>query len=344
MRFLFAFFLLFSCLPIFGSQLTITCLNGPNQRIKVVGFDDQFSRQPVLLADTMTNDSGRVIFNIPCNNILPVELRTSACFAKWFLEPGKSYQLAFSLPDSSLSISENQLPEILLLNLDSSRSCLTDSIMDFEKQLDNFYRLNAPFFVQPRLLANELTKFKALVQKNFLSNPSEFLSIYVRYMMAPIEEAAYQNKRAIFRHYFSAPYHFNHPAYVAYFKLFFKKYIWIVSNKTTSNFLLNDVNESASIELLNQHILLHDTLLKNDTLRQMVIIYNLTEIFYDKNFNRDQIEKILKHIARTKAITPTHGRIAVNLMRTLSFMDQGTPAPMFQLQNNNGKCSKVLNY
>lgn len=338
MRFFLIFFSLFFFHSILlGGEISITCLNGANQRIRVVGFEDQFSLKPILLVDTVTNDSGKVAFRLPCNQILPVEFRTNNCFAKWFLEPDKNYRLGFYLPDSSLSISENNLPEIVLVNLDSTQNCLTDSIFQFEKQLDNFYRLNAPFFVQPRLLANELAKFKATLQSGILLHPGRFLSTYIRYSLAPIEEAAYQNKRAIFRHYFSGPFLFNHPAYVAYFKLYFKKYLWIASNKTSSNFLLNDVNESASIELLDQHLLLHDTLLKNDTLRQMVIIYNLSEIFYDKNFNRNQIEKILNHMARTKAITKDHSTVARNLLSSLTFMDQGSPAPLFDLIDANNQ-------
>lgn len=156
-------------------------------------------------------------------------------------------------------------------------------------------------------------------------------------MIAPIEEAAYQNKRAVFKKYFSSPFQFKNPAYVSYFKQFFKKYIWIVSNKTSSNFLLNDVNETASIELLNQHLLQNDSLLINDTLRQMVIVFNLSEIFYDKNFNRNQIEKLLKQLSSTKCITPLHCIIAKNLLSNLTFFDRGNPSPLFELPDADGK-------
>jgi hypothetical protein len=328
---------------VYGTEIFLSCVNGPHQRIQVIRFEEEFSRKPIILIDTVFNESGKVSFDIGCSDICPIEIRTESCFGKWFLEPGMSYNLGFMIPDSSFTLSENNVPEIIISNLDKKTNCLADSIRRFEETLDVFYRINAPFFVQPRLLAKELEKFKREVEINFLAHSGPFLSVYIQYLIAPIEEAAYQNKRAIFKKYFSSPFQFKNPAYVSYFKQFFKKYIWVVSNKTSSNFLLNDVNESASIELLNQHLLNNDSLLINDTLRQMVIIFNLSEIFYNKNFNRNQIEKLLKQLSTSKCITPFHCVIAKNLLSNLTYFERGNPSPLFELPGADGKLFQLSN-
>ena len=332
------FFLLWAN-TLFSGEVNFHYPRGAFERIRVYKFEDEFSRKPILLVDTVTDASGNVRFHFQCSAITPVEFRTSQCFGKWFMEPAADYNLEMLTPDTNIFRTSNNLPEVIIQNLNKEKECLSDSIRRFEEKLDSFYRANAPQFLQHRirLLSGNLAEFRKELEKEFTLNKVSFFSIYVNYMLAPIEEAVYQNKNQIHKKYFSPPYYFNHPAYVSYFKQFFKKYIRIISNKSISNFLLNDINESGSLELLDQHLLQNDSLITNDTLRQMLVIVNLAEMFYEKNFDRNNIEKMLTQISRSKGLTPLHSLVAKNLLGNLTFFDRGNAAPDFEAMQNDGK-------
>lgn len=331
------FLLLGLAMPSFSTEIAFHFPGNSFERIKVYQFEDEFSRTPRLLVDTVTDATGRVKFSVNCSAITPVEFRTSTCMGKWYLEPGSAYALKMQMPDTSVFRTANNLPEVIIFNENPEKKCLSDSIRIFEDALDLFYRENAPFFVQPRLLAKSLSKFKSGLNQKFNLTQAGFFSTYVKYMIAPVEEAALQNKPEIIRKYFSSSFQFKHPAWVSYFKQFFKKYCWIVSNKSDSNFLMNDINDFASLELLNRHLIENDSLITNDTLRQMILIYNLSEVFYEKNYNRSNIEKMLAQLSRSKAITPLHALVAKNTLANLTFFDRGNPAPDFSLPLANGK-------
>ena len=329
---------LFFCTGISASNFSVTCIGKPNLHVRVVAYVDEFSGKTNVILDTITDVNGKFSFNFSSEKITHLELRTTFCFGRWFSEPNKKYNISMVLPDTTFFASENNLPEIHLQNLDTLNLGLNDSIIAFEKDLDDFYRTNLANFIQQRLrlLAPELEKFKANIAKKYYSPPGSFLDLFVKYSMAPIEEAAYQNKKAVFLKYFSGSPYFEHPIYVEFFKKFFTKYILIVSNKTSTNFITNDINLSASIDLLEQHFLQKDTLLLNDTLRQMVFIYNLYELFYEKNFERKQIEKMLKQFASGKAISKFNALVAGNYLASLDYLDYGIPAPDFTLQKTDG--------
>ena len=131
MKFLFPFFFLFLNTIVYGTEIFLSCANGPHQRIRVIRFEDEFSRKPIVLIDTVFDESGKVSFEIGCSDVCPIEIRTESCFGKWFLEPDRSYNLGFMIPDSSFSLSENNVPEIVISNLNQQTNCLAD-LMQFK--------------------------------------------------------------------------------------------------------------------------------------------------------------------------------------------------------------------
>lgn len=72
-------------------------------------------------------------------------------------EPDRSYNLGFMIPDSSFSLSENNVPEIVIY-LNQQTNCLADSIRMFEEALDDFYRINAPFFCSTTFTGKRIGK------------------------------------------------------------------------------------------------------------------------------------------------------------------------------------------
>lgn len=83
------------------------------------------------------------------------------------------------------------------------------------------------------------------------------------------------------------------------------------------------------------NVLKRDEFLENDTLRELVIIKGLYESYYDGNFNRDSVVKMLEQIKEGSKV-PEHKAITQNILISFSKLRPGEKAPFFELPDKTG--------
>jgi thiol-disulfide isomerase/thioredoxin len=121
-----------------------------------------------------------------------------------------------------------------------------------------------------------------------------------------------------------------------YFAAFYRQYLKQLSLKSTGINLFNDINEIHSYEKTMEDLLKADTLLKNDTLRELVLLSGLREWYYLKDNNRNNISLIMNYIA-LKGIHKTNRIIAKNLLEDMNALDAGSAAPEIELNDKKYK-------
>ena len=82
-------------------------------------------------------------------------------------------------------------------------------------------------------------------------------------------------------------------------------------------------------------VLRQDDFLKNDTIRELVVIKGLYESYYDGAFQRKNIVPMLRQVVEESKI-PEHQRIAQNILNSFSKLKVGGTAPFFELPDKNG--------
>jgi len=126
-----------------------------------------------------------------------------------------------------------------------------------------------------------------------------------------------------------------------FFKQFFNNYLI-----SSQNIYYNDLTkaiESRKDYYLLLDIMGNDTLLRNEVLREMVMLQGLKDLAYEGEFKQANIIKILKDFS-LKSRFEKHREIAKNLVSTMTKLKQGTMAPGFTLIDEAGNEADLGNF
>jgi thiol-disulfide isomerase/thioredoxin len=335
-------FLLLSIELVFA-QVTIEARinNYPNSPIRIIEYEEYYTQKEILIKAGNTNEQGIFKCQIPLSEIKKVTIKTNHSSAFFYAEPDSAYILELSETDTNALAIDGIENAVSVHFLNKNELHLNNRIIYFEQLLATFYASNNIYFAQPRILQKELLNFKKnIIQKEF-RNASLFLKTYIEYSIAPIEEACFLNPNFQYQKYFSKTILYHHPMYMNYFSSFFKQYLKQLSIKPKGIDLFNEINEMHSYSNALSTMLKADTLLKNDTLRELILLTGLREWYYLKDHNRNNISLIMNYIS-LKGLSNQNKIIAKNLLQDMNAIDAGSPAPEIELNHSKYKNISAL--
>jgi thiol-disulfide isomerase/thioredoxin len=298
--------------------------------------EDYYTNKEELIQTINTNQEGVFKVQIPLKEIHKIIIKTNQSTAFLYAEPDSTYLLELGKVDTNAIQTIGTETSVSMNFLNKNEQSLNLRIIYFENLLSSFYANNNIYFAQPRILQKELLQFKNNVIKNEFSNAAPFLKTYIEYSIAPIEEACFTNHTYQFKKYFSGTPIYKHPMYLQYFATFYKQYLKQLSLKPKGIDLFNDINETHSYSNAMTTILKADTLLKNDTLRELILLTGLREWYYIKDNNRNHISLLMNYIA-LKGLTVENRIIAKNLLIDMNALDAGSAAPELVLNHSKYK-------
>ena len=303
-----------------------------DQPVRVIQYEDYFTNKEVLIQTVNTNKDGVFKVQIPVNIIKKITIKTTQTSAFLYAEPDSIYVIELSKVDTNAIETIGAENQVSMNFLNKNEQSLNIRIIYFEKLLESFYASNNIFFAQPRILQKELLNFRNNIIKKEFSKESQFLKTYIDYSLAPIEEACFLNHHYQFKKYFSDKIIYEHPMYMSYFSAFFKQYLKQLSLKSKGADLFTEINEMHSYSNALSTILKADSLLKNDTLRELILLTGLREWYYAKDNNRNNISLLMNHIA-LKGLSNQNRTIAKNLLIDMNALEAGSHAPELVLNH-----------
>ena len=153
--------------------------------------------------------------------------------------------------------------------------------------------------------------------------------------MASLEESIAKGRKSITTEYITGkPDYPQNYEYMNFFNSYFKNFLYSLSQKKEGqpiNKLINEINYEGLMEFLAT-----DARLKNDTLREGVIIKGLYEIYRMQEYRQEKIFSIFEIIAK-KGKSVAHRQIAGNILNEFNRLIYGSKAPQFILPDVNGK-------
>lgn len=302
------------------------------QSVRILKYEDYYTQKEILINTVNTNKSGTFKIQIPVNEIQKIVIKTNQTSSFFYAEPDSTYILELGKADTNAIQTIGIEIPVSVRFLNKHDQSLNNSIIYFENLLSTFYANNNIYFAQPRILQKELLNFKNNILKKEFPNPTEFLKTYIAYSIAPIEEACFSNHHYQFKKYFSGSVNYKHPMYMNYFTSFYKQYLKQLSLKPKGIDLFNDINEMHSYSNAMTSMLKADTLLKNDTLRELILLTGLREWYYLKDHNRNNISLLMNYIA-LKGLSQQNSIIAKNLLEDMNALDAGSAAPELVLNH-----------
>ncbi|MCD6068434.1 MAG: thiol-disulfide oxidoreductase [Bacteroidetes bacterium] len=254
--------------------------------------------------------------------------------AKLYMLKAYKYGVTFPAPDPVDSgFYQNPNAEQstdLIIYGDSTE--LNARIIDFNTQFERFWNKNYKYFVAKKL-HHKLDSFELKMQKRYEKVNSSYLRTYVTYNIALINDNTGRHRAYIANKYILyKPIHYNNFEYMEFFNQFFKLYLEQQSIGKFGNDILNNINQQPNYPALNAVLKNDSWLATSDSLRELVILKGLYELYYVPKFSKQNIIALVDQI-RSITKNPEHKKIADNMLHLFNNLQNGVEAPAFSLKD-----------
>jgi peroxiredoxin len=343
---IFIFLIVFSVSQVFPAETKISGMlpGGSGNEIRMIAYADYISYTEILLGRTIVNSIGE--FNLMADILETQQVILDLDFytTTFYLEPGKNYLLQFD----SISMADQYRPfyekEPLVFRIVSDEpNELNNLIFEFNDVYNAFLVENFQS-IYNRRNKSLIIAFKSEMDQKYAYSENLFFKNYVDFKIASIElSASGTNKPLLFRQYLlGKPILYFHSAYMEFFNQFFDQYLTAGNKFISEKDLEKGINDLINLPALMDS-LGKDTLLLSESLRELVLIKTLQELYYSPFYYPQNILTILDQIIATSHFS-LHRSMAMNVRLGLTRLQKGTLPPDFSLADLTGKPANLSDH
>lgn len=315
-----------------------------NLEIRLSTYSDLLTYTEIILDRQIINDSSEFTLSIDLKETIVAFLDVEFYTFKIFLEPGGNYNLTFE----EVEISNEYRPyyqkeEMLCTNLTEPDPGLNLLIASFDSEYNQFLAENFESIYRRRN-KTVLNTFKAdIIQQNDTIE-NLYFKTYSSYKIASIELVAASFERGkLFNQYIhKVPVQYNNTEYMYFLNQYFEQYL------TAGTKVIRRADLQAAINGQNSYLALLDTLgidtlLRNERIREIVMIRGLKEFYYSKDYYSTNVIDILGQLAESSSY-PENSLMATNIIKSIMHLKKGTDAPDFVSVNLDGDTVQLSDY
>ncbi len=315
--------------------------------IRVSTYTDLISFQEEILDQQTPDEQGNFQLGFEVNSIQEVFVKLGNQSFSFYAEAGKTYEIQIDnieIPPRSL-VSEHKTLHIRW----AKENMLNEAIDNFnyayssflEKHFVEIYKYRDADLVK-NFEKNMLIQLKQTTQLN--ENEHLFFENYIQYQLADLKNASntvydlslgktyLQNKTVLYKH----------PVYMQFFNTYFSKYFVSGKRNTDYHEFIDLIDRQSNLARLMDYMG-KDPILIQERLRELVLLSALKEVYYNKDFDSENILKLIQSIA-LKSKFNEHRKIARTLIHQFTNLQIGSPAPEFKLKSTQGILKSLDNY
>jgi peroxiredoxin len=332
-------FLVFCTLQFYSQAQNIT-IKGiaktyENKEIGAWVAKDFISNTQKQLTFSTIDSAGNFLLEFNSKEIQYLTLKIDKSIASLYVEPNKNYEVIIMPPDSTTYENPNLEHDVKIsINL-KSKTEINALTIDYDKRFDDFLTREYKAFVT-RTPQQKIDTFKLAMSNYYADVKNSYFDAYRTYTIAALEEkTGVVSKKKLFEAYLDQkPVLYNNPEYFNFFNAFYTQYLKNLTQKKEA-ILVKQINSNNSYDGV-MNILKLDVHLKNDTIRELLLIKGLYESYYDGTFKKESIVKLLEYIA-DKGKIAENKQIAQNILNSFSKLKPGALAPFFELPDKEGQ-------
>jgi peroxiredoxin len=307
---------------------------GDLHEVRIISYTDQVTYLREILDRTVINEGGSFELTISIHNTISVSLEIENYAVNLFIDPGETYQLICDsiFPGKDYLPFYNQQP-LRVRNISEPEPAINSLISYFDYLYDDFVLNNFEKIYRSHK-KSIIDKFEFKTDSLFSGFRNEFLQVYIDYKIASLKYSVSTfTKDEVFSTYIAGrTVYYDNPEYMNFFHQYFDHYIAGYNNRFVSrDDLITTINEQYSYTAMLDS-LGKDSLLRNEVIRELVLVKTLQEVFHKQDFSKANIVDMLKQM-KEKTKFEQHRLIAENTIHQLSRFEQGIPAPDFRLPN-----------
>ena len=335
--FLFIFFILF-CKFSEGKEVLIngTIPGAQGKELRVYSYTDLITYNEQFITKTAIDKNGKFSLKANIDEVAIFFLKIDFYKSTLYVEPGKTYKLIFdTINIGNYNESGNPFlnPEYLNFRMENTSNVeLNFLINKFDSIYAHFISDNSMVLMRKRN-KKIVEYFKLKLDSIFINAKNEYFSTYRKYKISALEEAMLiQSRKSLFENYiYEQPIFLNNVGYMEFFNQYFTKFFTNVTQKIKFNDLETVINEQKSYSAL-MDTLGTDSVLRNELLRELVLIKGLGELYYVPGFIKENIVSILGTI-KEKSKFKENRNISFTTIKYLTGFPKGTLAEDFSLSD-----------
>jgi thiol-disulfide isomerase/thioredoxin len=304
-KFFFSIFIV--VLPFINFAQVTTSIQGhiPNaggKKIRIYTNTNLIAPQEIkILEDSIyQNDNFQINLKIEPQQILQIYFAVERFKSDvFFAEAGKQYNIVFNTVEFdnqeyliSPLIPSNEL-EFILSN-DSNE--LNFLIRTYNHLLDSFAILHLPDIIRTRD-RKAFQEFTEFVNSKFQHINHQYFKNYIDYTHAHLQFISrIESRQNLYNAFFhEKPFQHTHPAFMIFFNDFYDSFIYQYSQKISLRDLELHILKQQNVKALSDS-LGKDPLLKDEVVREMVLIKNLTQMYYNQLYPQHLILEMMNQI------------------------------------------------
>lgn len=328
-------------LPLLSSAQNLKIVgktNRPNALVRLLTYDDMFTREQTTIDETRSDIVGNFSFNTVIQQVTPVQIAVGLDRVDLVLRPGGFYDIVITIHerDAEQSYFEREPPSLTInesRDNDMSRQLITAEavIADFVyDHVDEICRARKSYLIDT--LAN-------MVDRNFGDSENTYSDDFVRYKLASLRlVASMGNSSKIITQYFdSQPVLYSQSSYVELFDDVFKNYFQ--SHGFSHGGLVGALYSGYGG--FRDYVMEDDFLSRNPQLAEMVILKYLSQVYYGRPEMRPLVLGLMEAMADGSCY-PENRDVAANMVRRVSRLAYDTEAPSFSLCDRDGDTVRLL--
>lgn len=311
--------------------------------INLLAFNDLITYTQTRECSDTIDSEGYFELNLQIDHTQPVFLQVDNLVGKVYIQPDFVYGVTFPAKDPNKDVRGGADEEVLIGILSADTTELNTLIIDYNRLYNKMFESAESEFLNKNRIYNKLDTLRLIASWRYKNNKNNYFKTYVEYSIAESNSNVSRRKTFLADNYIlNKPVQHNHFEYMWFFNAYFRGYLEAYSStKKNENIhhLINSVTQYKDIDAFVKA----DPLLANDTLRELVIIKNLWDFYYNPNFNYEMILSIIEQISSTTKIKE-HKKILNNVLQIAYNLYVGQPAPNFEAVDRTGKIVSLSDY
>lgn len=309
------------------------------EQLRVYAYRDLITYQEMRIGETKIDTSGKFRVAIPVSETMNIRLSVCYSSGEMYAEPGKTYEMY--LDTAGGGTDERANPNLLGAGLSMLFKNLPEN--DLNKLIYDFDILFSDFTythfteIYKRRNKNLVDSLLNRISAEFSPITNDFFKNYINYRVAMLAQTAFKSNRyKLFNKYIAGkPILYNNPEYMAFFNQMFAMTLY-GGIQQTSFYHIADIINSDNGYVKMTEILGKDSMLRDETIRDLVLIKGLGELYTDNNIKPENIISLLMQIGKESKF-PKHREIAFATASMLKKFEKGSTAPVFSLEEETGQ-------
>ncbi|MEO6303307.1 MAG: thioredoxin-like domain-containing protein [Bacteroidia bacterium] len=265
----------------------------------------------------------------------PVFLTINNVIAKLYVQPDFVYGITIPELEKDLDYNNDaELPlDIGIIGTDTTE--LNVLTFDFQKQFNDLFDPKDGKFLSRPMMFKRADTLKKICDKRYQKINNPYFLNYVEYSIASVNASVSRGENYLINGYIiNKPIQYNHYEYMQFFNTCFKGYLNTYASSQKGQTLYNIINVKADYDLLTD-FLKGDKFLKTDSLRELVILKNLWDFYFNSDFVPDAVATVVSQLQQKTKIKQ-HKKIAASMLTYFNKMQEGSLAPGFTARAKDG--------